>query len=52
MPCVMECIELLFTSWFEGMNDSGCAEDAYRIFEFIKAREDRIRECLNMRTAL
>lgn len=42
IPYVMECIELLFISYFESINDIRCAEDAYRIFTFIKEQENRI----------
>ena len=42
IPYVMECIELLFVSYFESINDVHCAEDAYKIFEFVKTQENRI----------
>ena len=42
VPYVMECIELLFVSYFEGINDVRCAEDAYNIYEFVKRQEERI----------
>ena len=42
VPYVMECIELLFVSYFESINDVCCAKDAYRIFIFIKKQENRI----------
>lgn len=42
IPYVMECIELLFVSYFENINDVHCAEDAYKIFEFVKTQENRI----------
>ena len=42
VPYVMECIELLFVSYFEGINDVRCAEDAYNIFSFVKRQEERI----------
>lgn len=42
VPYVMECIELLFVSYFEGIHDVRCAEDAYNIFKFVKRQEDRI----------
>lgn len=32
---VMECIELLFVSYFESVNDTVCAESAFKIFGFI-----------------
>lgn len=42
VPYVMECIELLFVSYLENINDIRCAEDAYRIFVFVKKQESRI----------
>lgn len=42
VPYVMECIELLFVSYFESINDVRCAESAYKIFQFIKKQENRI----------
>lgn len=42
VPYVMECIELLFVSYFEGENDSECADNAYEIYRFIRGHEDRI----------
>lgn len=45
-PYVMECIELLCAAYFEKIHDTACAEDACRIYGFIKAREKRILEIL------
>lgn len=42
VPCVMECIELLFISYFNHMYDRSCAENAFDIFEFVKDQEHRI----------
>ena len=42
VPYVMECIELLFVSYFESVNDICCAEDACKIFAFVKKQENRI----------
>lgn len=42
VPYVMECIELLFVSWFEDQKDSACAESAYKIFEFVREQEEKI----------
>lgn len=42
VPYVMECIELLFVSYFDEQGDVCCAENAYKIFKFIKQQEDRI----------
>jgi len=46
VPCVMECIELLFVSYFASIKDTVCAESAFRIFEFIKKQESRIWKCI------
>lgn len=37
LPCVMECIEMLFVAYFSGINDAKCADNAYRIFRFIQS---------------
>lgn len=42
VPYVMECIELLFVSYFQSINDVRCAKNAYSIFEFVKGQENRI----------
>lgn len=42
VPYVMECIELLFVSYFQSINDVRCAEDAYKIFQFITKQENKI----------
>ena len=45
----MECIELLFVAYFMGIDDVQCAEDAYRIYEFVKKQEkriDRVIQCV------
>lgn len=39
---VMECIELLFVSYFHSINDARYAEDAYKIFQFITQQETKI----------
>ncbi len=36
IPCVMECIEILFVAYFIGMNDTKHANDAYSVFRFIQ----------------
>lgn len=46
VTCVMECIELLFTAWFDHEKDVECAGDAYRLYEFIKKQENRIQHIL------
>lgn len=43
VPYVMECIELLFVSYFESINDICCAEDAYKIFAFVKKQENFLK---------
>ncbi|MDE6639404.1 MAG: phosphotransferase [Acetatifactor sp.] len=35
IPCVMECIEILFIAYFISMNDTKHANDAYNVFCFI-----------------
>lgn len=42
VPYVMECIELLFVSYFHSINDARYAEDAYKIFQFITQQETKI----------
>lgn len=42
IPYVMECIELLFVSYYESINDVCCAQNAYQLFEFVKKQENRI----------
>lgn len=42
VPYVMECIELLFISYFQSVNDTRCAEDAYKIFQFITKQKNKI----------
>lgn len=44
MVCVMKCIELLFVSYFMGIDDLRCAEDAARVYHFIAAHEQEIKE--------
>lgn len=48
VPYVMECIELLFVSWFMEQNDVCCAENAYKIFEFVRKKEARIQESVRV----
>lgn len=42
VPYVMECIELLFVSYFASVKDVVCAKSAFGIFEFVKEQEERI----------
>lgn len=44
IPCVMECIEILFVAYFIGMKDTKCATDAYDVYRFIKNCESDIIE--------
>lgn len=46
VPYVMECIELLFVAYFDGVDDLLCAKDAYQIFEFVRKREENIWDCI------
>ena len=39
IPCVMECIEILFAAYFIGMGDAECARSACGIFHFIQGCE-------------
>ena len=36
IPCVMECIEILFVAYFTGIEDTKHANDAYNVFHFIQ----------------
>lgn len=41
IPCVMECIEILFAAYFIGMEDFKHAQDAWAVYRFIQdCRED------------
>ena len=44
VPYVMECIELLFVAYFEEIQDVRCAQNAFKIYEFVKRHENRIRK--------
>lgn len=43
IPCVMECIEILFVAFFISMNDTKHANDAYHVFRFIQNCESDIK---------
>lgn len=43
IPCVMECIEILFVAYFISMNDIKHANDAYKVFRFIQSCESDIK---------
>lgn len=47
VPYVMECIELLFASYFESINNMPCADGAINIYKFIKKNEDKITGIIN-----
>lgn len=42
VPYVMQAIELLFAAWFLGEQDTKCAEDAIRIYDFVERNFDKI----------
>ncbi|MDE6387913.1 MAG: phosphotransferase [Lachnospiraceae bacterium] len=46
IPCVMECIEILFVAYFIGMKDTKHANDAYRVFRFIQNCESDIKNTI------
>lgn len=46
IPCVMECIEILFAAYYAGMGDTKHADDAYRVFRFIKNCETDILDMI------
>ena len=46
IPCVMECIEILFVAFFIGMNDTKHANDAYHVFRFIQDCESDIKNAI------
>lgn len=48
VPYVMECIELLFMAYFERERDMCCAEDAFKIYRFVRKQEGRIYERLHV----
>ena len=46
IPCVMECIEILFVAYFIGKDDTRHANDAYNVFRFIQDCEDDIKNLI------
>lgn len=44
VPYVMECVELLFVAYFEEIQDVRCAQNAFKIYEFVKRHENRIQK--------
>ncbi len=46
VPCVMECIELLCAAYFDSIQDVRCAEDACKLFKFVRDRERGILDAV------
>ncbi len=46
VPYVTKSIELLFAAWFINQEDTACAQNAVKIFEFVDSNTDRIYNCL------
>lgn len=46
IPCVMECVEILFVAYFIGMKDAKHANDAYKVFRFIQNCESDIKNSI------
>lgn len=46
IPCVMECVEILFVAYFIGMEDTKHANDAYKVFRFIQNCESDIKNSI------
>ena len=46
IPCVMECIEILFAAYFISMNDTKHANDAYKVFRFIQNCESDLKKAI------
>ena len=46
IPCVMECIEILFVAYFAGIDDTKHADDAYHVFRFIQNCEWDIKNAI------
>lgn len=46
LPYVMECIEILFTAYFIGMNDTKHAQDAYELFRLLQSWENDIKKAI------
>ncbi|MCM1538659.1 MAG: CD3324 family protein [bacterium] len=46
LPCVMECIEILFIAYFIGMNDTKHAQDAYEVFRLLQNWEGAMKKVL------
>lgn len=48
IPCVMECIELLFTAYFANEKDHACAHRAIELYGFVRQRRDRIWKSIRL----
>ena len=48
IPCVMECIELLFTAWFADQKDDGLAQNAMETCHFVRKHQDKVWKCLRL----
>lgn len=46
IPCVMECIEILFVAYFVSKKDLKCAKEAYRAFGFVQNCEREIKNAI------
>ena len=46
IPCVMECIEILFVAYFIGLKDTKHANDACHVFHFIQDCESDIKNAI------
>lgn len=46
IPCVMECIEILFVAYYIDMKDIRHANDAYKEFRFIQNCENDMEKCI------
>lgn len=42
VPYVMECIELLFVSYFASVKDTVCTKNTFKIYQFVREQEERI----------
>ncbi len=48
VPHVMECIELLFTAWFEDQSDHSCAQNSVNLYQFARRNENKIWKILRL----
>lgn len=46
IPCVMECIEILFVAYFIGLKDMEHADGGYRVYRFIQNCESEIKDSI------